>query len=50
MTRAAAALIGADATLVGVLVSDPDTLLVARFTAGGTQGCILMASFSVALD
>ncbi|MBI3001248.1 MAG: MFS transporter [Deltaproteobacteria bacterium] len=47
---AAAALIGAAATLASVLVRDLDSLLAAQFTAGGAWGCILMASFSAALE
>lgn len=47
---AVAALIGAGASLAGVFVRDLDTLLAAQFVAGGAWGCIMMASFSAALD
>ncbi len=47
---AAAALTGAAAALASVLVRDLDFLLAAQFTAGGAWGCILMASFSAAIE
>ena len=43
---AAAALVGAAATLASLLANDLDLLLAAQFTAGGAWGCIMMASFS----
>jgi len=47
---AAAALVGAAATLASLLANDLDLLLAAQFTAGGAWGCIMMASFSAALE
>lgn len=47
---AAAALVGAAATLASVLARDLDFLLAAQFAAGGAWGCIMMASFSAALE
>lgn len=47
---AGAALIGAAATLASVYARDLDWLLAAQFTAGGAWGCILMATFSAALE
>jgi len=47
---AAAALAGAVATLASVLARDLDFLLAAQFAAGGAWGCIMMASFSAALE
>ena len=46
----AAALVGAAATLASMLANDLDLLLAAQFTAGGAWGCIMMASFSAALE
>lgn len=47
---AAAALVGAAAALASALARDLDVLIVAQFTAGGAWGCIMMASFSAALE
>ena len=47
---AVAALIGAGASLTGAFVRDLDLLLAAQFVAGGAWGCILMASFTAALE
>ena len=47
---AIAALIGGGASLAGAFVRDLDTLLAVQFVAGGAWGCILMASFTAALE
>jgi len=47
---AAAALVGAAATLASMHANDLDLLLAAQFTAGGAWGCIMMACFSAALE
>jgi MFS family permease len=47
---AAAALVGAPASLAGVFVRDLDVLLAAQLVAGGAWGCMLMAGFAAALE
>jgi MFS family permease len=47
---AAAALIGASASLAGVFVRDLEVLLAAQLVVGGAWGCMLMAAFSAALE
>ena len=47
---AVAALVGAAGALASVLAPELDVLLAAQFVAGGAWGCILMASFSAALE
>jgi len=47
---AAAALVGAASALACTFARDLDFLLAVQFTAGGAWGCIMMASFSAALE